>query len=104
MEKGRSKGREAGPRGLAALRRKLTDTFELPMEITLDVPKVTLVGDLHLTIENHRGIIHFSEDRVVVGVSKGQVEVRGCNLSIGHILTDEVFLVGEIRSVALIRA
>lgn len=96
--------RDSKGKGLGGLRKKLTEALELPMEITLNVPRITLVGDLHVTIENHRGIIHFSGDRVVVGVFKGQVEVRGSNLSIGYIHADEVFLVGEIRSIAFIES
>lgn len=46
-----------GQRRLRALRSELADFFELPKDILLDLPRLTLLGNLRLVIENHRGLI-----------------------------------------------
>ena len=47
---------------------KVTDSFELPKDIVLGLPIVTAYGYNELTIENHKGILSFS-DKAVTAVS-----------------------------------
>ena len=42
---------------------KVTDSFELPKDIVLGLPIVTAYGYNELTIENHKGILSFSDSR-----------------------------------------
>ena len=43
---------------------KVTDSFELPKDIVLGLPIVTAYGYNELTIENHKGILSFSDKAV----------------------------------------
>ena len=79
--------------------RYFADLFDLPPEVILDVPRVILVGNLHLTVENHRGIIEYSPTKVVIGVGEGQVEVTGEGLTISHVYRHEVAVVGRVAGV-----
>lgn len=45
---------------------KVTDSFELPKDIVLGLPIVTAYGYNELTIENHKGILSFSDKAVTV--------------------------------------
>ena len=48
--------------------RKWTATIlDLPQDVALDLPRITMIGGLQLTVENHRGILHFSPHQPEVG-------------------------------------
>ena len=55
----------------------VADLFELPHEVLLDLPRLTLVGNVQLYIENHRGVIAYDENQVRLSVKNGEIMVRG---------------------------
>jgi sporulation protein YqfC len=78
------------------LRKRLAHLLDLPDDLLMDLPRLHLLGNVELTITNHRGVIEYTPARVVVGVSEGQVEVSGEGLSIAHVLPEEIRIVGRI--------
>lgn len=74
--------------------------FELPEEILLDLPKVTLLGDVQVLIENHRGLELFRPERITVRTASGRLTVGGRNLRVGAVDRESVVLTGEISSIA----
>ncbi|MHB9144143.1 MAG: sporulation protein YqfC [Symbiobacteriia bacterium] len=89
-----------GPGGFH-LKRRLTDLFDLPRDVTLDLPRVLLVGGLQVVIENHRGLIEYAPMRVAVGVARGQLVIQGEQLEIGIINAEEIMVLGRIRALSL---
>ncbi|MFZ5650101.1 MAG: sporulation protein YqfC [Bacillota bacterium] len=81
------------------LKRQMSDMLEIPSDIILDLPKVVLVGDLQVFIENHRGIVEYSAESVRVNVGDYEVAVSGDGLLLRNILPDEICLEGRIKSV-----
>lgn len=79
------------------LRHTLADMLEIPGEVALDLPKIILVGNVQAFIENHRGIVEYTGERVRVTVSYGEVCVRGQGLVIRNILPDEICVEGQIE-------
>lgn len=81
---------------------KLTASWlDMPQDVVFELPRLTLIGDRQLYIENHRGVIDFSEEVLRLSLSKGQLEVRGKELIIRTIWTDEVFVEGIITGIEL---
>ena len=37
----------------------ITEKLNIPRELSLDVPKIIVIGNRDITIENHKGIIAF---------------------------------------------
>lgn len=74
--------------------------FELPEEILLDLPKVTVLGDRQVLVENHRGLVGFHPERVMVETTRGRLTVKGEGLQVGAVDRETVILTGVIRSVA----
>jgi sporulation protein YqfC len=85
--------------GKRDLRSKVASFFELPGDVIMDVARISLVGDVELLIENHRGVAEYRQDRVVLGVPRGKVAITGDALSISSISPDQVLILGKIRSV-----
>ncbi len=78
----------------------VADLFELPHEILLDLPRVTLVGNAQLYIENHRGVIAYDENQVRLSVKNGEIVVRGERLQIKNLLEEELLIKGMIEGLS----
>jgi len=88
------------------LQRKLkgwtTKILDLPPDVVMNLPRVTMIGNVQLYIESHRGVLHFSEELLKLDLTKGQLEVHGKNLAIRAILSEEVFVEGTIYEIKYI--
>jgi sporulation protein YqfC len=73
--------------------------LDLPQDVVQDLPRITMIGNVQLYIENHRGVLHFSPDRLKLALTKGTLEIRGKQLVIRAILTEEVFIEGTIDDI-----
>lgn len=82
------------------IRRTMADILEIPGEIAFDLPKIILVGNVQVVIENHRGIVEYTTESVRVVVSAGEVAVRGRELILRNILPDELCIEGEIEGLS----
>jgi len=78
------------------VKRKITEALDLPKDIVLDIPRVTLMGRIAVFIENHKGIIQYSTEVVKVNTPIGTVVIKGENLIIKSILVDEITVEGNI--------
>ncbi len=78
----------------------IADFFELPHEVLLDLPRITLVGNVQLYIENHRGVIAYDENKVRLAVKGGEIIVCGEELHIKNLLEEELLIKGLISSLA----
>ncbi|KKM11057.1 sporulation protein [Clostridiales bacterium PH28_bin88] len=81
------------------VRRSVADLLELPHDIVMDLPKITLVGNLQVHMENHRGIIEYTTEKVRVSINTGEVVIDGRELVLRHILPDQIMVEGRVRAV-----
>lgn len=73
--------------------------LDLPQDVVQDLPRITMIGNVQLYLENHRGIQQFSESHLTLKLSKGKLEIVGKNLIIRQIFTEEVFIEGIIEDI-----
>ncbi|MCR4418574.1 MAG: sporulation protein YqfC [Clostridia bacterium] len=81
-------------------RNRLAGVLDLPRDVLIDLPKVTLVGTVQVTVENHRGLIEFTPQRVRIAAKEGAVEVEGERLTLRLVLPEEIILEGQVRTVS----
>jgi len=74
----------------------LTSALELPKEVVMNLPLITIIGNEDLTIENFKGILEYSEERVRINTSTGIVRVEGKKLQLKQITSDNIVVVGAI--------
>lgn len=63
----------------------LADAFDLPAEVVLDYPKITVTGNKQITIENHKGIISFEKELILINSKVGKIAVEGKDFEILYI-------------------
>ncbi|KYG32033.1 sporulation protein YqfC [Alkalihalobacillus trypoxylicola] len=81
------------------LRTWATNTWQLPPDVTMDLPRITMVGQLHIYIENHRGVLRFSNQELRLRLKQGQLLIKGHSFIIKTILPEELLLEGKIDQV-----
>lgn len=76
------------------------ERFGLPAD-AVGAGRVLLTGTGHLVIENHRGLLEYSDDSISVALKKGKVQVRGQSLSLSAMERGSLIIVGKIMSLEL---
>lgn len=84
------------------MRRVMADVLEIPEDLALDLPRITLVGNLNLNVENHKGIISYTANEVRLRVNDGYLIARGSSFALRSISKTDVFLEGEISSLQIV--
>lgn len=83
------------------LRRWTAAILDLPQDVVQDLPRITMIGGVQLTVENHRGVLQFSPDSLVLAMEQGKLEITGKELVIRTIGKEDVYVEGQIVGVAL---
>ncbi|HZK43831.1 MAG TPA: sporulation protein YqfC [Syntrophomonadaceae bacterium] len=81
-----------------AINKIMADFLEIPKDLVLDLPKITIVGREDIYIENHRGIIEYNLNRIRINLSRGFLEIEGRNLEINALMPEEMKITGEVKS------
>ncbi|QGG47897.1 sporulation protein YqfC [Heliorestis convoluta] len=89
----------AWERGKERLQKALSGFLEMPKDVLMDYPKLTMIGNVQLVLENHRGIIEYSEEKMRIMVTGGQIEIVGEKLILKTILPEELVVEGHIKQV-----
>lgn len=79
-----------------SLKQKFLTAMDLPVELLNDVPRITLIGNNNLLIENHKGIIEYDEN-IIRLVSR--INILGNQIKVEEINNEEIFITGEITNV-----
>lgn len=86
------------------IRKMTTEMLDLPQDVVFDMPRVTMIGNVKVHIENHRGVRHFSDDRLRLSLGTGEIELTGSDLIIRSIWPDEVIVEGTITGIQYLKA
>jgi sporulation protein YqfC len=80
-------------------KRLLVKTMDLPQDVMMDLPRITIIGQIHIYIENHKGLLTFTDTEVRLLLKHGQLLIRGKAFVIKTILPEEIMLEGKIDQV-----
>ena len=79
---------------------RASETFDLPKDMLLNLPRLFLTGNRELYLENYRGILEYGEDCIVLATPSVRVRIQGSALSIKTIASEELVLEGNLKSVS----
>ncbi len=75
----------------------LNSLLDLPQDMVYNLPRLTMVGNRHLVIENYLRILAFDQGGVKLIVNGGSLSIRGDNLVLQSIGREEVVVCGYIK-------
>lgn len=75
----------------------LSEKLELPSEALGAAAKLSITGGRRALIENHRGIIEYGRERIVIGTEKGRIVISGQELLLSAMNKSELLIIGKIN-------
>lgn len=81
------------------IKEKISDALELPKDITLDIPKVIILGTDSVSVENHKGIISYNDNQIKINTGCGILTISGERLAIKSIIQEEIIITGKIDNI-----
>ncbi len=75
------------------------ELFDLPMDLLMGLPHVELMGNRQFYMENHRGILSYSEDEIAVSAEGLIVRIFGKKLELVSMSADALRIRGAIARV-----
>ena len=81
------------------LKSKVADMTNMPKDVVLGVPVLTMTGQEVLYIENYSGILEYTETFIRVQTKIGNLQVVGQNLRIAYYMNDEMKINGLIKEI-----
>ena len=78
---------------------RINRVLEVPDEVALTVPKITILKFEQMLIENYKGILEYQDFFIRVKTGIGIINVNGFNLSLEEMTTDDIVVNGKIESV-----
>ncbi|MGO1469081.1 MAG: sporulation protein YqfC [Tissierella sp.] len=79
----------------------ITNALELPLDVALDLPKVTVIGNIKVEITNHKGIIEYKNEIIRVNTNIGILKITGDSLEIKNIFIEEINIDGNIEKIEI---
>ena len=84
-----------------SLLEKTAEVFDLPGDVVAGLPRVELLGDHQLRMENHRGILAYGTEEILVSAGSYVVRVKGEGLELRSMNGVELLITGRVRGVSL---
>lgn len=81
---------------------KASEALELPKDIVLDLPKITIIGNIQVNVLNHKGIIEYTMENIRINSNIGTIKISGENMELKTILSEEIIVIGYIEKVEII--
>ena len=60
------------PEEKLGLQQTLSKMMAMPKDVVLDLPRITLLGNLQCCVENHHGILQYTSDLVGLHIADGR--------------------------------
>ncbi len=86
---------------MAKILERLANRLDLPAEVVAGAPRVTLTGTDRALVENHRGLLAFTESEVRVAGRTAGVRIRGDGLLLQAMDGEMLLVAGRIFGVDL---
>ena len=78
---------------------KLAGFLDIPQDIVLDLPRITMLGNKQLLVENHEGIIEYTPLLVRIKLNQGELIITGEELTLGNLQAEQILVEGTVRDI-----
>lgn len=80
---------------------KTAEVFDLPADALTGLPRLELVGDRELRMENHKGILAYGSEEIHISGGAFVVKISGQNLELRAMTGLELLITGTIQTIQL---
>lgn len=83
------------------LMERTAELLDLPADVLAGLPRLELVGDGELRIENHKGILAYGREEIHVSGGAFLLKIRGRELELRAMTGLELLITGRIQQIQL---
>lgn len=80
---------------------RTAEVFDLPGDLVAGLPRIELIGDRELRMENHRGILAYGTEEIHISGGRLVLRVQGEDLELRAMNAGELLITGRIRGLEL---
>lgn len=88
-----------GKKNLSRVKSNIVESLELPKDIVYGAVIITAMGRNQVLIENYKGIIEYTREKVRIQTKNCQVTVEGKRLMIEYYTNEEMKITGFIQGI-----
>lgn len=89
-------------RQIGNAKQSISEALELPIDIMMDLPRLSVIGNVEASLLNHKGIIEYTQETIRINTKSGVFKITGEELEIKTILSEEIVIVGLIANIEII--
>ena len=82
-----------------SIKQRITKASEIPKDILTGIPVLSVTGISELNLENHNGILEYTDVLIRIRTRCGQLKISGKSLQVEYYTNDEVKICGKIDSI-----
>ncbi|MDR1150021.1 MAG: sporulation protein YqfC [Clostridiales bacterium] len=79
-----------------SIKKKLSNILELPKEIVLNLPIIIITGNDEISVENYKGIIEYSTEKIRLNSTVGILKIEGKKLILKQMTSECICITGLI--------
>ncbi len=83
---------------IKSLKANLTTALDLPREIMLNLPLITITGKNSMSIENYKNIIEYNQKKIRISTTEGIITIKGTKLFLKELRKDLIVISGTISN------
>lgn len=84
---------------MRSFREYIADEWQLPKDVVMDLPKVSVSGDKEIFVENHKGIADYTDKLISVKMKDGLMCVHGNSLRIIAMNRESIVINGNFERI-----
>ena len=81
----------------------MAEKLDLPKEVVLDLPLVSMVGQDEVTVENHKGLLEYSAETIRIATGAGRLLLTGEGLELKQMSAACIVVKGRIFRLEFLR-
>ena len=81
------------------IKRKISAMLELPKEIILNLPVISMIGNEDISISNYKGVIEYNDELVKISAGNGIIRLEGAGLTLKQITSENISVAGRIKKI-----
>lgn len=78
------------------VKEKISSALSLPKEVVMDIPLISITGNIELNIENYKGVVEYTDERIRVNTASGVLRIEGRKLLLKQITAESIQITGKL--------
>ncbi len=83
-----------------SLKEQISLALELPQEVIMDMPTITLVGNTEISVENFAGLLEYGQNKIRLNTKVGPLSIEGEKLEAKRMTAQVITIRGNIKGVS----